>query len=98
MQGTVRKRGKGYQALLTVKDSNNGQRRQRSSTHATKGDADRWLALTASKYGIGNGAAHSMTIRDLLEAWYEQRHLDWSPSNRRFMRSTECFDQGTHHS
>lgn len=48
MQSTVRKRGKGYQALLTVKDSKTGQRRQLSSTNPTKGEADRWLALTAS--------------------------------------------------
>jgi integrase len=87
MQGTVRKRGKSWQALLTVKDSTTGSPRQLSSTHQTKTDADRWLALTASQYGIGAGAAHSMTVAELLNAWYDQRNLDWSPSNRRFMRS-----------
>ncbi len=87
MQGTIRKRGDSWQALLNVPDSATGKRRQLTSTHRTKGEAERWLVLTSAQYGIGAGAAHSMTIAELLNAWYDQRHLDWSPSNRRFMRS-----------
>jgi integrase len=87
MQGTVRKRGKSWQALITVRDSATGKRKQLSSTHRTKAEADRWLALTAGMYGTQSRAAHSMTIGELLDTFYERRAPDWSPSNRRFMRS-----------
>lgn len=87
MKGTVRKRGKGWQALYSVKDSATGKRKQLSSTHRTEAEADRWLALTAAQHGGRRRAAHSMTIGDLLDTFYERRAPDWSPSNRRFMRS-----------
>lgn len=51
MQGTLRKRGKSWQALITVRDSATGKNKQLSSTHRTKAEADRWLALTAGTYG-----------------------------------------------
>ncbi len=83
MQGTVRKRNEGWQALLNVKDSKTKKRRQLSATFDTKAKAERWLAVTAGKYGFGEGAAHSMTVAELLDAWYERKSPDWSPSNRR---------------
>ena len=87
MQGTIRKRGASWQAILNVWDSAKGTRRQLSSTHPTKVEAERWLTLTAAQYGYGDGAAHSMLISDLLNTWWEQRSPDWSPSNRRNMRN-----------
>jgi integrase len=87
MRGTVRKRGKGWQALLTVHDSARDKSRQLSSTHPTKAEAEHWLVRAAAQYGLGEGAAHSMTIRELLNTWYDQKAPDWSPSNRRNNRN-----------
>ena len=87
MDGTVRKRKGRWQALLNVRDSATGRRRQLSSTHDTKGETERWLTLTRAKYRYGEGAAHSMTVAELLETWYEQKSPDWSPSNRRNTRN-----------
>jgi integrase len=87
MQGTVRKRGASWQAILNVWDSAAGKRRQISSTHPTKAGAQRWITLTAAKYGCGEGAAHSMTVAELLQIWWDQKSPDWSPSNRRNMRN-----------
>jgi integrase len=87
MQGTIRKRGTSWQALLNVRDSAAGKRRQLTSTHPTKAEAERWLTLTAARYGSGEGAAHSMRVADLLETWFEQKAPDWSPSNRRNVRN-----------
>jgi integrase len=87
MRGTVRKRGKAWQALLTVKDSATSRTRQLSATHPTKAEAERWLTLTAARYGLGEGAAHSMSVAELLDTWYDQKAPDWSPSNRRNMRN-----------
>lgn len=87
MQGTIRKRGDSWQALLNVNDSTNGSRHQISSTHKTKTDAQRWLTVTAAQYGFGEGAAHSMRVAELLDFWFEQKAPDWSPSNRRNTRN-----------
>ncbi len=65
MQGTIRKRGTSWQALLNVQDSQKGTRHQISSTHPTKAEAERWLTKTCAHYGFGEGAAHSMTVGEL---------------------------------
>jgi integrase len=87
MRGTVRKRGKAWQALLTVQDSAQNRPRQLSATYPTKAEAQRWLTRTAAQYGMGEGAAHSMTVAELLETWWDQKSPDWSPANRRNTRN-----------
>jgi integrase len=87
MQGTIRKRGTSWQAILNVRDSAKGARRQLSSSHPTRADAERWLTLTAAQYGYGEGAAHSMRVSELLDTWFDQKAPDWSPSNRRNTRN-----------
>lgn len=87
MQGTIRKRGTSWQALLNVPDSQKGTRHQISSTHPTKAEAERWLTKTCAQYGFGEGAAHSMTIGELLDFWFEQKAPDWTASNRRNSRN-----------
>lgn len=87
MQGTVRRRGNAWQAIFNVRDSATGRRRQVSATRPTKAEAERWLRTAITEHGTGGGRAFSMTVAELLDAFYDQRSHDWSPSNRRFMRS-----------
>lgn len=86
MRGTVRKRGKNWQALVTVKDTQTGKNKQLSSTHPSKADAERWLTLSLARSGSRGGAAHSMTVGELLDHYFEHKAEDWSPSNTRFVR------------
>lgn len=76
MRGTVRRRGKSWQALVSVIDAETGERRQLSSTHKTREDAEHWLNQTIVRFGLDSRSAHSMKVGDLLERWYQHHAHD----------------------
>lgn len=86
MQGMIRKRGTSFQALLKVRDTETGKYKQLSKTFAKKADATRWLNAQTLRYGGDRGAAFTMSVGALMDAWVDTCGQDWSPSTRRTTR------------
>jgi len=87
MRGHVRRRGKRWQAIVSVVDPVTGERRQLSGTRATRTEADRLVLQMLTDAGNSEAAGSTATVGALLEAWQRVNVSTWSPATVRNHRS-----------
>jgi len=88
MQGSVRKRGTGWQLAVYMGRTSGGRRRYvYEVVRGTKRDAERRLSALIAEVQAGKrNAPTSTTIESLAEAWWETVSPDLSPTTRRGYR------------
>lgn len=77
MQGHIYRRRKNdgtwsnWYAVIDLPRGQDGRRRQRTTTHPTRREAQSWLAMTAHDHRVAAASSPSVTVGEYLEGWLE---------------------------
>jgi hypothetical protein len=75
-----------WYAVIDLPIGSTGRRRQKTSTHNTRRDAQAWLAKTTQQLRAGEAYDTNLTVAEFLTGWLEGRQ-SLRPSTRQAYQS-----------